>query len=587
LAGTGWTRTASDCRQRQHRLHRGSAVHHVEKRSSNSSGGRRAADSISLSRLPPNGPDRFGGLAGVTSSLMARRAALLLIVILIAAANAAAQPPDLDAWVARTMQTFEVPGTSLAVVKDDRVVVAKGYGVRKLGDQGPVDSETLFGIASNTKAFTATAIGLLVEAGKVEWDAPVIKYLPAFAMSDPYVTHELTVRDLLVHRSGLGLGAGDLLWWPESTYDRREIARRLRFIPLATSFRSAYAYDNVLYLVAGELIETISGQTWEDFVATRILAKVGMSGSNVRHSAATGGANVATPHARVEGKVRPIRPFASDNTNPAGGINSSATDMAKWMRVQLSGGKLADGSRLFSADTARQLTTMVTPIPSGDPPPELAPLKASFNGYALGFGVRDYRGHKVLLHTGGLPGYVSRVIMIPDLNLGVSVLTNQESGGAFDAIAFHILDHYLGAPAFDWIDGFRTVALRAAAAGTAAEADAARVTSVDDAAPIDLAKYVGSYRDAWYGDVTIAREAAGLVMRFAHSPALVGDMVHFHRDTFIVRWRDRELRADAYVTFALNPDGTIDQAKMRAVSPETDFSFDFQDLLLKPVPARR
>jgi CubicO group peptidase (beta-lactamase class C family) len=187
-----------------------------------------------------------------------------------------------------------------------------------------VDARTLFGIASNTKAFTATALGLLVEAGKIEWDAPVVRYLPAFAMWDPFVTRELTVRDLLVHRSGLGLGAGDLLWWPESTYDRKEIARRLRFIQPATSFRTAYAYDNVLYLVAGEIIEATSGQTWENFVTSRILAKVGMTGTNVRHSAAAGGGNVTTPHAPIDGKVRP---FESDNTNPAGGINSSAEDM--------------------------------------------------------------------------------------------------------------------------------------------------------------------------------------------------------------------------------------------------------------------
>src|SRR5438874_705653 len=176
-----------------------------------------------------------------------------------------APPPDLDAWVARAMRAFDVPGLAVAIVKDDAVVAAKGYGVRKLGDPTPVDARTLFGIASNTKVFTATALGLLVEEKKIDWDAPVIRYLPAFAMWDPYVTRELTVRDLLVHRSGLGLGAGDLLWWPPSTYDRKEIALRLRFIPPATSFRSAYAYDNVLYLVAGELIETISGQSWETF----------------------------------------------------------------------------------------------------------------------------------------------------------------------------------------------------------------------------------------------------------------------------------------------------------------------------------
>jgi CubicO group peptidase (beta-lactamase class C family) len=402
-------------------------------------------------------------------------------------------------------------------------------------------------------------------------------------MWDPFVTRELTVRDLLVHRSGLGLGAGDLLWWPESTYDRKEIARRLRFIPPATSFRTAYAYDNVLYLIAGELIETISGQTWESFVGTRILAKVGMTGSNVRHSAAAAGGNVAAPHARIDGTVRPIRPFESDNTNPAGGINSSAEDMAKWLRVQLSSGLLADGSRLFSTATARQLTTIVTPIPINDPPPELPALRANFRGYALGFDIRDYRGHKVVMHTGGLPGYVSRVAMIPDLNVGVAILTNQESGEAFDSIAFHVLDHFLGAPAFDWIDGFAKVRARVEAGEKQAEGQGAAHRDAASKPSLPLAGYAGTYRDAWYGDVMIAAEGGKLVMRFSHSPALVGDLEHWQHDTFVARWRDRELRADAYVTFALNPDGSIDQARMRAVSSSTDFSFDFQDLLLKPV----
>jgi CubicO group peptidase (beta-lactamase class C family) len=523
----------------------------------------------------------------MTFRLRSRGSAALLILTLALTATLTAQrtsaPPDLDQWVARAMQTFEVPGLGLAIVKDDAVVVAKGYGVRKLGEPAPVDARTLFGIASNTKVFTATALGILVEEHKIEWEAPVVRYLPAFAMSDPFVTHEMTVRDLLVHRSGLGLGAGDLLWWPESTYNRKEIADRLRYIPLATSFRSAYAYDNVLYLVAGELIEKISGQSWEDFVSSRILAKVGMAGSNVRHSAAAGGGNVAVTHARVDGKVRPIRPFESDNTNPAGGINSSAEDMAKWLRVQLSGGRLADGTQLFSAATARQLSSIVTPIPIGTAPPELPALQMSFHGYGLGLDLRDYRGHRLVTHTGGLPGYVSRVAMIPDAGIGVAVLTNQESGAAFDSIAFHVLDHYLGATAFDWIDGYEKVQARADANVAASEGrgSAARDASAKPSLP--LAKYAGTYRDAWYGDVTVALERGTLVMRFGHTPALSGELEPWQHDTFVARWKDRELRADAYVTFALNPDGTIDQVKMRAVSPSTDFSFDFQDLLLKPL----
>lgn len=507
-----------------------------------------------------------------------------------AAQNAGgAAPPDVDAWVERAMQTFEVPGIALAIVKDDAVVLAKGYGIRKLGEPARVDGKTLFGIASNTKAFTATALGLLVEEGKIEWDAPVIDYLPAFAMYDPYVTRELTIRDLLVHRSGLGLGAGDLLWWPESTYDRTEIARRLRYIRPATSFRSAYAYDNVLYLVAGRVIEAVSGRSWEDFVADRILKRVGMSGSNVRHSAAAAGGNVAVTHAFVDGKVRPIAPFESDNTNPAGGINSSAEDMARWMRVQLAGGALPDGTRLFSAATSRQLTTMVTPIPISDAPAELPHLRSNFNGYALGFGVRDYRGRKLLSHTGGLPGYVSRVMMAPELRLGIAVLTNQESGEAFDAIAYRLLDHYLGVEPFDWIDAYRKVRDRLAASTRDTEQRAATARDRSSRPSLPLARYAGTYRDAWYGDITIVENGGRLTIRFSHSPSLVGDLEHWQHDTFVARWRNRELRADAYVAFALKPDGAIDQVKMNAVSPSTDFSFDFQDLLLKPVaaPARR
>jgi CubicO group peptidase (beta-lactamase class C family) len=503
----------------------------------------------------------------------------------VPAKTVAAVPPGLDATVARIMKTFEVPGLALAIVKDGRVVWAKGYGVRKLGDPAPVDARTLFGIASNTKVFTATALGLLVEEGRIAWDAPVVDYLPWFMMSDPYVTRELSVRDLLVHRSGLGLGAGDLLWWPESTYNREDVARRLRFIKPAASFRGAYAYDNVLYLVAGEVIQAVSGRTWEDFVAGRILKRVGMTGSNVRHSAAGEGGNVAAPHARVDGAVRPVAPFTSDNTNPAGGINSGAEDMAQWMLVRLNRGKLADGTALYSERTARQIETPVTITPNPPPPTELAALKSNFSAYALGVGVRDYRGQRVLSHTGGLPGYVSMVTLLPERNLGIAVLTNAESTEAFSALTWQIVDHDLGAPATDWTAAYLGLKTRAEAETAAALGESAAARDASSGPSLPLAKYAGTYTDAWYGDIALAEENGHLVMRFSRTPALTGDLEHWQHDTFVVRWRDRELRADAYVTFALNPDGSIERARMEAVSPETDFSYDFQDLDLRP--ARR
>ena len=534
------------------------------------------------------------------SAMMAdrlRNISALLLLLLAGAARVQAQSPaapapspaDIDGWVQRSMKTFEVPGMAVAVVKDGRVVVAKGYGVRKLGESAPVDARTLFGIASNTKAFTATALGILVDEGKIRWDARVIDYLPSFQLSDPYVTREMTVRDLLVHRSGLGLGAGDLLWWPPSTYNRREIAARLRYLPLATSFRSAYAYDNVLYLVAGEVIETVSGQPWEDFVQSRILAKVGMTSSNVRHSAALAGGNVAATHARVEGKVRPIAPFDSDNTNPAGGINSCADDMAKWLLVQLNEGKLADGTALIQPETARQLTKLVTPIPIGQGAPELADVRPNFNGYGLGFGLRDYRGQKLVSHTGGLPGYVSKVAMLPGLRLGIAILTNQESSAAYDSVANQIMDAYLGAPAKDWIATYDAMQKRTLETVSAANARSAAARDAQSRPSLPLDRYAGTYRDPWYGDVVISPQNGGLTIRFSHTPSLSGTLEHWQHDTFVARWTDRELRADAFVTFALTPDGRVEEAKMRAVSPETDFSFDFQDLLLTPVsaPGRR
>ena len=460
---------------------------------------------------------------------MKRLLALALVWLVLTSASQA-PVADVDAFVQRTMTTFQVPGLSLAIVKDGKVAVARGYGVRKFGDVAPVDARTMFGIASNTKVFTATALGILVDEGKVRWDSPVIDYLPWFQMSDPYVTREMTVRDLLVHRSGLGLGAGDLLWWPASTYNRREIARRLRYLPLATSFRSAYAYDNVLYLVAGEVNEAVSGQSWEDFVQTRILAKVGMTTSNVRHSDANKGGNVATPHALIEGRVQPIAPFDSDNTNPAGGINSNAQDMAKWLLVQLADGQLGDGTALIKPATARQIGMLVTPIPIGQGAPELRDLRPNFNGYALGLAVRDYRGRKLLTHTGGLPGYVSKVAMIPDARLGIAILTNQESTAAFEAIASHILDAYLGAPATDWVAAWQAIEKRGAA--TAAATAPLAAGSGQSTPSLPFASYAGKYRDPWYGDMTITAESTGLAIRFDRTPQLSGTLVHAQHDTF-------------------------------------------------------
>jgi len=523
---------------------------------------------------------------------MTRSLALVAALLAATRVSAPAQrppslPPDLDADVARALRTFQVPGVAVAIVKDGKVVLARGYGIRRVGDTATVDARTRFGIASNTKAFTATALGLLVEEGKLEWDAPVVRYLPWFALSDPWVTSQLTVRDLLVHRSGLGLGAGDLLWWPTSTYDRKDIARRLRFIPLATSFRSAYAYDNVLYTVAGEVIEAVSGQSWERFVQSRLIDRLGMTHTTLLHSDAGQEGNVAATHGLVDGAPRVTPPMLSDNTNPAGGINTGAEDIARWLIVQLDSGRLADSTRLFTPRTTRALWSIVTPMRFGTYPPELAPAQPQFLGYGLGLVIQDYRGRKIVTHTGGLPGYVSRVTLVPSLRLGIAVLTNAESGEMFDAITNRVLDHYLGAPRYDWIAAYLTLRQRADSQITAQEAAATAARDTASRPSLPLARYAGTYTDPWYGGVTITEQDGTLRIAMGHTPELAGRLEHWQYDTFVARWdgrenMSREMRADAFITFQLTPDGTVEQAKMRAVSPATDFSFDFHDLLLKP-----
>lgn len=509
---------------------------------------------------------------------------MLIFLPLTAAAQsgAAAAPPRFDAYVDSVMKRFEVPGMGIAIVKDGQVVLARGYGLKRLGSGDKVDANTRFGIASNTKAFTALALGMLVEEGKLQWDSPVVNYLPQFMMWDFWVTRQITVRDILVHRSGLGLGAGDLLWWPPSTYTPQEIMRQLRYIEPATSFRSAYAYDNVLYLVAGQLIQAVSGKSWSDFVTERILRPVGMTEATTTHaSAADAGGNVASTHARVDGKVQVVKPFSDPNTDPAGGINAGAADMARWMIAQMDSGRVGN-SRLWKASTTRQQWSLVTPIGTGVPPKEIAPYAANFSGYGLGFFLRDYRGEKMVTHTGGLPGYVSLLMMLPNKKLGVVVLTNQESGAAFQAIGLHVLDYYLNVPAFDWLGGYGRLAARGDSINAATNSATTASRDSTSRPSLPLAGYAMTYTDPWYGPITVTLEGGALVMRFDHTPSLVGDLTHWQYDTWLVKWRDRELRADAFVTFTLDESGKVAGATMKPASPEVDFSFDFQDLHLHP-----
>lgn len=482
------------------------------------------------------------------------------------------------------MKEFSVPGIAVGVIHDGKIIVSKGYGVRKLGSPDPVNDQTLFGIASNTKAFTAASLAILVDEKKLTWDDRVIDVLPGFAMSDPYVTREMRIRDLLPHRSGLALGAGDLMLFPNGELTDRDILRRLRYVPLSTSFRSRYAYDNVLYSVAGAVIEQVSGRTWSQFIRERILTPLGMSRTRTISTEVPQGENIAAPHAFADGVLRPVEPSTFIAGAPAGAILSCVQDLFKWVNTQLNEGA-HDGGRLFSAAQSREMWTphVFIPLP-GRTPPELAATRPNFQAYALGWMTYDYRGERIVYHTGGLNGMVTRVTLAPSKKLGIIVLTNQQEGGAFQSITMTVLDHYLGAPANDWVTAYKTVRTRQETEARQSVAKAADTRDVQSKPSLPLAKYAGRFRDPWYGDVYVEEKNGKLWMRFSHTPQLAGVMEHFQYDTFIARWTDRSQDADAYVTYSLNPDGSVAHIKMKAVSATTDFSYDFHDLDLRPAP---
>lgn len=515
---------------------------------------------------------------------------LCTAIVAFATAAVAAPPSDLDAVVKKSMQKFEVPGALLALVEPGRAPLTKGYGVRKLGESAPMDEHTLFAIASNTKAFTATALAILIDEGKLRWDDKVADRLPGFRMYDAYASHEMTIRDLLVHRSGLGLGAGDLLFWPQSTVAREDLVHRLRYIPPATSFRSGYAYDNVLYVVAGEVIEAVSGKSWEDFIVERIFKPLGMNESSPSEDAIKS-TNRSWPHTRLNGRARnvggTVEPIivapSVDNAAPAGGINASPHDMVRWLQVQLDRGVMGN-SRLFSEATAKEMWTPQVLVPIDTEHSAIAATQPTFRTYALGWNIKDYRGHRIVTHSGFVEGSASVTFLIPDKKVGFIVMINAEDTEAHQAIAYHLLDHYLGVARTDWVSAFakahQTKIDDAVRVLDAAEASTRQQTTKGPS--LDAQAYAGTYRDDWYGDVVIGYADGKLNIDFKTNPGMSGPLEHVRFDTFRTRFTDRRME-DAYITFSLNPEGGIDGARLKAISPLADFSFDYHDLLLKPV----
>jgi CubicO group peptidase (beta-lactamase class C family) len=437
---------------------------------------------------------------------------------------------------------------------------------------------------------TTAALATLVDAGKLKWDDPVTDHIPGFQMYDAWVTREMTVRDLLVHRSGLGLGAGDLLVIPRGTLSRAEIVKRLRFIKPARSFRSGYAYDNILYIVAGHVIDLVSGQPYEEYVREHLFRPAGMlhSTSDEAHRFAT--PNRAAPHARIGGIVRGIGPLKvlderdnlSASATPAGLLAVSANDLARWLQIQLAKGKVPEGGRLFSEASSKEMWTPQTIEPIGPALAGLEETTPNFQQYALGWEVRDYGGAKILWHSGGVFGFVTVVVLIPEKNVGFAISQNSEDGQARFGLMYELLDHYLGRPAKDWPTRFAKARKERFDAAVAA-LNTKTAAPVKSTPALPLAQYAGRYVDAWYGPIEIGYGPKGLTINFMNTPNMGGRLQHWQYETFIARFDDPGIEP-AYVSFALGADGKVERITMKAVSPLADFSFDYQDLLFTPTP---
>lgn len=491
---------------------------------------------------------------------------------------------EISAVIKQAMKEFQVPGVAVAIIKDGVVTMSEGFGVIEHGKPAKVDNNTLFGIASNTKAMTAALIAQLVDQGKLSWKTKVIDIIPEFQMPDAYVTREFTITDLLSHNSGLGLGAGDLMIWPDTTHTIDDIIKGIKYLPEVSSFRSEYAYDNLMYIIAGEIIARVTGMTWEENIKQKIFQPLGMNTTRAKFSLIeNSNKNVARAHVPLDGKINVVGGNFIEKFHSAASVASNVNDMSLWLKAQLNRGeyqKNGNTEQLFSSQQSQKMWQAHTLKPVSESATKND--KTHFSAYGLGWDLKDYHGVKLVQHTGGILGMISKVVMVPEENLALIILTNQQSGYAFNAIANTILHRYLNISDTDWVSYYKTIKDKRSANDKARLAETASKIAKDSKPSLALKEYAQTYRDNWYGDIDITFENKQLHMQFSKTAELKGTLSHYQHNTFIVHWLDRTLEADAFVNFNLNEDGTINFATMKAVSRNTDFSFDFHDLTLTP-----
>lgn len=502
----------------------------------------------------------------------------------------------IDEVAQRGLETFGIPGMAIAIIEGDKTLLSKGYGVQSTATGIPVTDSTLFAIASNSKAFTAAALAMLVDRGQIAWDDKVRKYLPYFTLYSPYVSEEFTVRDLLCHRSGLDTFSGDLIWYG-TTHSREAIVRRARFLSPSFGFREQYGYSNILYLAAGLIVERVSAMTWDQFIAENFFSPLGMTTSNTTISdysydqgkiQSSKSKNIAAPHNEVEDRNIPIDYVNWDNIGPAGSINSSVAELTNWMRLQLGKGTL-NGRQYWKEPRSWEMweNNMAKPVSKWQR--EHMPSR-HFNGYGLGWELMEYRGCKVVSHGGGYDGMISKTVLVPEKNLGFVILTNNINSLP-SCLTYEILDAFLmeydkkGKPKGtkeDWVAMFETFKKEDEAATKKSREDDAAARTKGTRMSLALAEYCGVYTSEMYGDVLITIDPTpltpygGLKIDFAPTALFKGQLTHWHYDTFELSWSTQMMLPKGKATFALNADGKPVELKIVVDNPD----FDFTELVL-------
>jgi CubicO group peptidase (beta-lactamase class C family) len=465
------------------------------------------------------------------------------------ALSVTAQTPGarFDEYITRAMNEWHIAGLAVAVVKDGAIVYAKGFGVREVGKPERVDTNTVFAIGSNTKLFTAVAAGMLVDEGRMQWDDRLTKFLPSFQVYDPWVTRELTLVDAMSHRSGLGQRAEMVAYG--SPYSREEILRRLRYLPPNSSFRSEFGYSNAMLLAAGEAEAAVAGTSWDDLIERRILRPLGMTSTSSTVRGLDTMSDVATPHTSNGATLMPIAWRDIDNVAPAGSINSSVADMCRWMKFLLERGR-AGNRRLLSTSSYEMITSPHTIIPT--PPDTLRP-SVHFAAYGLGVLMYDYRGVKVLTHTGGIDGMLSDMTWVPERGLGIVVVTNTDGHNElYSALPRWILDRYLDAPVVDWSRVALDAATRREHLLEKLEADARRARPANTSPSLSLDQYSGWYSNDLYGKIDLEEVEGQLVVRLWGGQT--GTLKHWAHDTFLLTWsRPSSALNTSFVTFEISP----------------------------------